>query len=353
VEVEWNQVQAESEGSRSRHYYIQEATQNVIKVVDTITSAQIKPWKTLPEKEILRVSDQVPVRALGQEVVSDRVIYGNYIDKPTPPATINYSCDVVEKVVNTQIEYQNQNLKQNRTYQVGVVLADRYGRQSTVILSTLDDSNSGTTIKGSTILNKYKESPFSQWTAAQQDFLYIGAGPSTPGDIWDGDALQMTFWDIISSTKNSITGEPGIYDATTNPLGWYSYKIVVKQTEQDYYNVYFPGILNGYIDGDGEGTPATSDEPICHFVLTGDNINKIPRDLSLVGPNQNIFRTGRPSAKEDPSYYQFVNDLGEGFAADPFTEEGERLLKERDRERDLDSGSQITNASIKGVFKIK
>jgi hypothetical protein len=31
-----------------------------------------------------------------------------------------------------------------------------------------------------------------------------------------------------------------------NPLGWYSYKIVVRQTEQDYYNVYLPGILNGY-----------------------------------------------------------------------------------------------------------
>ena len=33
---------------------------------------------------------------------------------------------------------------------------------------------------------------------------------------------------------------------TINDLGWYSYKIVVKQTEQEYYNVYLPGILNGY-----------------------------------------------------------------------------------------------------------
>ena len=35
------------------------------------------------------------------------------------------------------------------------------------------------------------------------------------------------------------------------------------------------------------------------------------------------------------------------FSVDPFSPEGERLLKERDRERDLDSGSQITNASVK------
>ena len=30
-----------------------------------------------------------------------------------------------------------------------------------------------------------------------------------------------------------------------NPLGWYSYKIVVKQQEQEYYNVYLPGFING------------------------------------------------------------------------------------------------------------
>ena len=346
-----------------------QAGQNAIKIVETITKDQLdlvnssyllynytssKPWKTLPTSEILRVSDQVPVRALGQEVTNDRVVYGNYIDKPTPPATINYSCDIVEKAVDTQIEYQNQNLKQNRTYQVGVVLADRYGRQSTVILSSLDKSTSGPTVKGSTLFNKYKQSPFSEWALAQQEFLYTGSGPVPllPGDIWDGDALQLTFWDIISSTKNSTTGEPGIYDAITNPLGWYSYKIVVKQTEQDYYNIYFPGILNGYIDGDARGTAATSDEPICHFVLQSDNINKVPRDLTLVGPNQNIFRTGRPSAQEDPSYYQFVDSSGIGFSVDPFSEEGERLLKERDRERDLDSGSQITNASVKVSLRL-
>jgi hypothetical protein len=92
---------------------------------------------------------------------------------------------------------------------------------------------------------------------------------------------------------------------------------------------------------------ATESEPICHFALYSDNINKIPRDLSLIDPNQKTFRTGRPSVKDDPSYYQFGDNGGMPFTVDPFTEEGERLLKERDRERDLDSGSQITNASVK------
>jgi len=336
-----------------------ESGQNTIKVVDTIAQDQLsliestyltysyastKPWKTLPDKEILRVHDQVPVRALSQELVGNRIVYGNYIDKPTPPTSISYSLSVDEKEVNTQIEYQNQNLKQNRTYQVGIVLSDRYGRQSSTVLSSIDDSQFAQLMKGSTIFHDYKKDPFSTYPTGG---LY-GPNPVTgDDDVWDGDALELQFWDTISSTKNSGTGEPGLYDEITNPLGWYTYKIVVKQEEQDYYNIYFPGILNGYIDGEALSTQASEEEPICHFVLAGDNINKVPRDLSLIGPNQTIFRTGRPSAQEDPSYYQFVDSSGLDFTVDPFSKEGERLLKERDRKRDLDSGSQITNASVK------
>ena len=333
-----------------------EAGQNTIKVIATLNKDELglvnstfltyqykstKPWKTLPDKEVLRVHDQVPVRALAQEVAENRVIYGNYIDKPTSPSFLNYSCNISEKPQDTQIEYQNQNLKQNRTYQVGVVLSDRYGRQSTVILSTLDDGAFSDEIKGSTLFHKYKESPFSEQDGSGNLFT-SSVFPSTPGDIWDGDNLEMTFWNSISSTKNSITGEPGLYDATTNPLGWYSYKIVVKQQEQDYYNIYFPGILNGYIDGEAISTPASLTEPICHMALYADNINKVPRDLSLVGPNQTTFRTSRPSFQEDPTYYRFNGQL-----IDPLSQEGEKLLKERDRAKDLDSGSQITNASVK------
>ena len=34
-------------------------------------------------------------------------------------------------------------------------------------------------------------------------------------------------------------GYPGLYSAS-NPLGWYTYKVVVKQQQQEYYNVYIP-----------------------------------------------------------------------------------------------------------------
>ena len=119
---------------------------------------------------------------------------------------------------------------------------------------------------------------------------YIGTG--TEQDSWPGESLKMLFNSVIGpSTKNVLTGEPGLYNGLTssidyNPLGWYSYKIVVKQTEQEYYNVYLPGIMASYPERQLLELGKTS-----HAVLLNDNINKVPRDLTEVGPDQRQFRS--------------------------------------------------------------
>jgi len=159
-------------------------------------------------------------------------------------------------------------------------------------------------------------------------------------------------------------------DAGYNATGWYSYKVVVRQQEQEYYNVYLPGILSGYpsqysispvaavikapgfnsgavsiqittspnitvgyevklnsmvvatinsitADPGGDilgitplaaslttGTNITIEKPenfipfptdptsaTANIVLINDNINKVPRDLAEVGPDQKQFRS--------------------------------------------------------------
>ena len=100
-----------------------------------------KPYKTLPQNQTTRVYDKVPIRALAQEVSSNRIIYGNYVEKMTPPASIPYSVSLTNRDMessNYAAIYPHQNVKQNRTYQLGFVLADYYGRQSDVILSSFD-----------------------------------------------------------------------------------------------------------------------------------------------------------------------------------------------------------------------
>ena len=347
-----------------------------VKVIDTIPIAKLtegtgavfeynyiskKPIKTLPDDVITRVFDKVPVRALAQEIASNRIVYGNFQNKHTPPASLDYNVGVSQKsefnlqvgsiqvtnantyapgtaidtnggvgnievgsfvsglgvpaetqitavgqgtepnfqditlnkaittpASNTElivtpfsddkntvsiVEYPNATVKQNRTYQVGVVLSDRYGRTSSVILSSNENLVVAETnaFQGDTIY-----APYLSKEVAPSTFL--------------GSSLKVLFNSAISSSINRSLGSPGIYNGNVgedyNPLGWYSYKIVVKQTEQEYYNVYLPGIMAAYPQNTSLEINKTS-----HTVLINDNINKVPRDLNEVGPDQKQFRS--------------------------------------------------------------
>jgi len=379
-----------------------------VKVLETITQAgnsdwsgdssiltydyrSTKPFKSLPSNQITRVYDKVPVKAFAQETAGNRIIYGNFKNKYTPPRLLNYLVAVGPKNTNKDfdswVEYPNHSVKQNRNYQVGFVLADKYGRQSDVILSMNENTVNvvgPNTFGGSTVFNPYN-------TEAD-------AG-NYPIRDWFGDSLKVQVNSTIDSgganslpkTSGSLAGEPGLYavvkvnssnvagfdvnggtptvtnDSTIplyryaftpaaittafpsagnylrgeykdfvkvittyppvagrytvdcdgainkeiyeasgtagadvkfaydiNTAGWYSYKIVVKQQEQDYYNVYLPGIVNGYF-GHTEyfGETGMLDEvnKTAFTTLFGDNINKVPRDLSEVGPEQKQYRS--------------------------------------------------------------
>ena len=257
-----------------------------------------KPYKTLPESEIIRVYDKVPVKALGQEIIGNRVVYSNFQDKHTPPSFIDYDVAVTPKsAFNTDptasksswttsiVEYPEHTVKQNRNYQVGFVLSDRYGRQSTTILSpvgiTTKIDGDGNIYGGSTYYHEYNSDP--------------GTGQNTVNSK-PGDSLKVLVNNPISATSD-VFGWPGLYNdnvdsSAYNPLGWYSYKIVVKQTEQEYYNVYLPGILDGYPDFTANAQNPSPPDPvdtIAHITLLGDNINKVPRNLTEVGPEQKQY----------------------------------------------------------------
>ena len=264
-----------------------------------------KPYKTLPESEIIRVYDKTPVRAFGQEIISNRVVYSNFQDKHTPPASFDYDVVVNQKSpysesglvasqTTSSVEYPQHSVKQNRSYQLGFILSDRYGRQSSTILSKVKPSSKtqdGITFGGSTFYHPYTSNP----------------GANNNINTWSGDSLKVSVNTPPVPTNNSklpdaLTGDRsgwnGIYNGDSsssnyNPLGWYSYKIVVKQTELEYYNVYVPGILNGYPD---HGNTPISDLPspedsVAFITLLGDNVNKVPRDLNEISGNQAQFRS--------------------------------------------------------------
>jgi len=319
-----------------------------------------KPYKTLPQNQTTRVYDKVPIKALAQETTSNRIIYGNIVERMTPPESIKYSVGFSgRKVISDYYtQYPYHSVKSNRTYQVGFVLADYYGRQSDVVLSTYDNN---TQLDGSSVFVNYKTE--SGNTSDGGVLGYIGenltlnideeiastanASIGAPGiykdvghvssviAITDGDADYVagktyktsggsgtgctvvvtsvnagaiTGIKIMTSGKGytqgnelTVTGGGGAGTFTvnvgdSNPLGWYSYKVVVKQQEQEYYNVYLPGFVNGYPVQNRKGSAPYTFNPtqrgkIAFSTLIGDNINKVPRNLREVGPTDREFNS--------------------------------------------------------------
>ncbi len=278
-----------------------ESDSNTVQVVETIPVSSIsgssstyiytytsqKPYKTLPSDEIIRVYDKIPVKALGQEIISNRVVYSNFQNKHTPPNFIDYQVSISDKLpysttgsAKSTVEYPNHNVKENRNYQVGVVLADRFGRQSTVILSN-NTSNLSSSGFGA-------------------DTVYLPYNSTNNSITFVGNSIKTQFNTVLSGIgfdKNEISGIPGLYNGNAastdyNPLGWYSYKIVIKQNEQEYYNVYAPSAMKGvpyYIGAISATNPKNQNASF--ITLINDNINKVPRDLTEVGPQDKQFRS--------------------------------------------------------------
>jgi len=233
------------------------------------------PYKTLPEQQLTRVYDNVPAKAKAQEIVGNRVVYGNYQENPQNKPYDNgesYSFDyniTVSDKNDTQkfsTQYPYHTIKTRRTYQVGIVLADKYGRQSPVFLSDNTENS----------------------------IIAVAAKASNEtATTWNGEALEITFNKRIpSSDRNGKS----ILHSTTNPTGWYTYKIVVKQNEYEYYNVYAPsakdGIPNARVQHSHSSLYYTDADKRTWLVLHGDNINKVPRDTTQESVDDNsVFPT--------------------------------------------------------------
>ena len=183
------------------------------------TYSSTDPFRTLPPDQLTRVYDAVPRKALAQDVAGGRLVYGNFLQNFNLPQ-IAFTVARTGETSSRNNILSNQSVKSRRTYQVGIVLADKFGRQSPVILSS-----SGV------------------------DTVFVDPGYGNSASTTAFNALRITFTD------------------TTQIPDWaYSYRVVVKQREQEYYN--WISIITG----------ANNIERL------GDSINKIPRDPTAVIP---------------------------------------------------------------------
>lgn len=88
-------------------------------------------FKALESNQLLRSFDSVPKKAKSQEIVANRLIYGNYAHNFNLNSKLTFDIQRVDRSNSTEL-LQKLSLKSNRNYQLGVVFLDEYQRQTPV-----------------------------------------------------------------------------------------------------------------------------------------------------------------------------------------------------------------------------
>ena len=146
-----------------------------------------KIYAPLPSDQVTRLFDNVPLQAKAQEIIGNRLIYGNYtqfrdiVNSDGNDIDMNFSVTYTSKdgVLNQPIS----TFRSDRDYEVGIIYGDDYGRMTTALIS---NSNS----------------------------TYIPPAQSTKGN-----SLRV---DISNFAPTWAT----------------NYRLVVKQSSQSYYNIF-------------------------------------------------------------------------------------------------------------------
>ena len=158
----------------------------------TITSEMIH--KVVESNQLLRAWDSVPRYARAQTVTSNRLVYGNYTQGYDLDANIGLLQTVVSK--KGLFPTAQKSVKSIRNYQFGIVLGDKYGRETPVIS------------------NGYK---------------------SAEGQVMPGASKVLK---SLSSYSNKFKIKQSWTNSNPTRMPWMEYvKYYVKETSNEYYNL--------------------------------------------------------------------------------------------------------------------
>jgi hypothetical protein len=154
-----------------------------------------KTYAALPADQTTRLFDNVPLLASAQEIIGNRLIYGDYtqfrdiVSCDNQFINVNYKVGYTFTPVTSGIPVQT--FRSDRDYELGIAYSDDYGRMTTILTS---NNTNNTNDKSNTV--------------------YIPP--------------------IASSTANSLL----MTISSPAPCWATNYKIFVKQSKGDYYNIF-------------------------------------------------------------------------------------------------------------------
>jgi hypothetical protein len=102
-----------------------------------------KTYAALPSDQTTRLFDNVPLKALAQDVIGSRLVMGNYTqfrDLVNSAGMIDIAY-VVDYIPEPIIVDPKQTWRSDRDYEIGIAYLDDYGRMTTVLTTSSDNTN--------------------------------------------------------------------------------------------------------------------------------------------------------------------------------------------------------------------
>jgi hypothetical protein len=100
-----------------------------------------KTYSVLPSDQIGRLFDNVPIKSGAQDIVGNRLVYGDYVqfydivDETKTDIPIDFSVSYVNDLATPTQENPLPTFRSDRDAEIGIIYTDEYGRMSTVLTS--------------------------------------------------------------------------------------------------------------------------------------------------------------------------------------------------------------------------
>ena len=186
-------------------------------------------YAALPANQLLRPWDNVPRKALAQEVSGNRIIYGNYLQNYTIGSTPRVFVDYTDrkKTIGSFDVKGLPSIKSQRNYQLGVIYCDEFGRETPVFTSNsaavnipwAENDGAKNASKSNQMIASV-ESNFPDWVDSIKFFVKENSGEYynlTMERAWTGkstyelDNSEGHLWmSFPSSDRNKISKEDSI-----------------------------------------------------------------------------------------------------------------------------------------------
>ena len=178
----------------------------------SITSDTI--YKIVASNQLLRGFDSVPKKALAQEVIGNRVVYGNYTQNIDLQESIGLDFSYSASGINIVDEVGVPSIKTLRNYQLGVVYEDKYGRQTPIL--TNKDAVINLPITESKVPSFFKASITSTAPDEADTFKFFIKETSSeyynlPLARWYNAEDGNIWLSFISADRNKIDEEDYLY----------------------------------------------------------------------------------------------------------------------------------------------